>query len=64
MATDGPRRSGFESALDKLEPGDREAVLRFQRYLRGEVALAADKQTYVELDDPRAVHFAPKLEGR
>lgn len=56
-------RSNFEAQLDKLGPGDREAVLAYQRYLRGEVALAADGLTYVELDDPRAVHFAPKREA-
>ncbi len=57
------RPSNFEAQLARLGPGDREAVLDYQRYLRGEVALAADGMTYVELDDPRAVHFASKREA-
>lgn len=53
-----PRRCGFGVPLDQLEPGDREAVEQFRRFLEGELAFAADGVTYVPADSPEAVHFA------
>jgi hypothetical protein len=58
-----PRRCGFGMPLEQLDPETREAVEDFRRYLEGKVALAVDGLTYVELDDPRAVHVAPKREA-
>ena len=57
------RHCGFGVPLEQLDPQTRQVVEDFKRYLRGEVALAEDGITYVELDDPRAVHVVPKLEA-
>lgn len=57
------RRCGFGVPLDQLDPQTRQVIADFERFLAGEVAIAADGLTYVPLDDPRAVHFAPKLEA-
>lgn len=57
------RRCGFGVPFDQLDPQTRQVIGDFRRYLAGEVALAADGMTYVALDDPRAVHFAPKREA-
>lgn len=57
------RRCGFGVPLEHLDPQTRQVIEDFKRYLAGEVALAADGSTYVELDDPRAVHVAPKREA-
>ncbi|MER7280511.1 hypothetical protein ABT369_39340 [Dactylosporangium sp. NPDC000244] len=62
-----PRRCGFGVPLDQLPDGDRQIVEDFRRYLRGELALAADGITYVQPGDERAVHRVPPLgkeEGR
>ncbi len=55
------RRCGFGVPLEQFDPQTRQVIGDFQRWLAGEVALAADEVTYVELDDPQAVHVAPKL---
>lgn len=57
------RRCGFGVPLEHLDPQTRRVIGDFKRYLAGEVALAADRLTYVALDDPRAVHFAAKREA-
>lgn len=54
------RRCGFGVPLEHFDPQTRQTIEDFRRYLAGEVALAVDGLTYVELDDPRAVHVAPK----
>lgn len=56
------RRCGFGLPLDQLDPQTRQVIGDFKRWLAGDVAITEDGITYVELDDPRAVHFAPKLE--
>lgn len=56
------RRCGFGVPFEEFDPVTRKALEDFDGFLRGELALAGDGQTYVELDDPRAAHFAPKLE--
>lgn len=58
-----PRRCGFGVPLEQFDPETRQMIDDFKRYLRGEVALAADEVTYVSLDDPRAVHVAPDREA-
>ncbi|GGM52746.1 hypothetical protein ACFFX1_55375 [Dactylosporangium sucinum] len=55
-----PLRCGTGVPLDQLPEGDRRAVEDFARFLSGELALAADGQTYVDAGDPRAVHVAPR----
>lgn len=57
------RRCGFGVPLEQFDPQTRQVIGDFKRYLAGEVVLAADRLTYVGLDDPRAVHFAPKREA-
>jgi hypothetical protein len=55
-----PRRCGFGVPLEQLDPQARQAIEDFKRYLAGDLAIAVDGLTYVELDDPRAVYVAPK----
>ncbi len=57
------RRCGFGVPLEQFDPQTRQVIDDFKRYLVGEAALAADGLTYVDLDDPRAVHFATKREA-
>jgi hypothetical protein len=56
------RRCGFGVPLDQFDPQTRQVIADFKRWLAGEVAIAADGVTYVELDGPRAAHFVPKRE--
>lgn len=57
-----PDRCGFGRPLNSLPDGDRQAVENFRRFLEGELALAADEQTFVPADSPDAVYFAGRPE--
>jgi hypothetical protein len=55
-----PLRCGFGMPLDQLDPETRKVIEDFQRYLRGDLALAADGLTYVPVDSPDAVHVVDR----
>ncbi len=55
------RRCGFGVPLEQMHPGDREVIEQFRRYLRRELALAADGITYVPVDSPEAVYVVDRL---
>ena len=55
-----PDQCGFGRPLESLPPADRELIANFQAWLSGELALAADEVTFVDVDSPEAVHFVER----
>lgn len=51
-----PDRCGFGRPVESFDPVTRKALEDFGAYLAGELALAADGQTYVPVDSPDAVY--------